>query len=229
MGEFGMMKAISWTFFAALAAYSVLLLMVEASTSQDYVRHYFSDIEDGRPFFAINTSLSMMLLVAGAVLLAFAAALQKSAPAMSRWFLWSQVGMLCFLAFDDRFQLHEALAYRIGLADHFIMAAWAAIEIVLILSLARLERISVQSFAFVFAGGGCFVVMMLFDALMPHDMIMRLSIEDLAKSWAAALFFAGAWSLARFHLGLDEKASSLADIVNKDRKRAFRKDLSTMS
>ena len=224
-----MTKAISWMFFAALAAYSAVLLAIEATTSQDFVRHYFSDIDGGRPFFAINTSLSMLLLVGGAVLLAFAATLQKSAPAMAKCFLLSQTGMLCFLAFDDRFQLHEALAYRIGIADHFIMAGWAAMEVGLILALARLDRISFQSFAFVFAGGCCFVVMMLFDAVMPHDLFMRLSIEDLAKSWAAALFFAASWSLARFHLGLADGAKSLADVMTKHRKRPIRKDLSAVS
>ncbi|WP_144243856.1 hypothetical protein [Sphingopyxis sp. MWB1] len=119
--------------------------------------------------------------------------------------------MLSFLAFDDRFQLHEALAYRIGIGDHFIMAAWALIEAGLILALARRIDIPLRAALLAAAGVMFFGVMMIFDAVVPHDMLLRLSIEDLAKSWAAALFLTGSWCLARYHLGLDRAAATLAD------------------
>ena len=206
------MKQACWTFFAALAAYSLMLLAIEAGTSQDFVRHYFSDIEDGRPFFAINTTLSTFLLVGASILLVFAATSGVVAmPREARLLMWTQAGMLAFLGFDDRFQLHEALAYRIGIGDHFIMATWAVIEAGLLLALARLDQIPARSFALVAVGCAFFAVMMLFDAVLAHDMFLRLSIEDLAKSWAAALFFAAVWCLTRFHLGLDPHAPTLAD------------------
>lgn len=188
------------------------MLMIEARTSQQFVRHYFSDIEGPRPLFAINTTMSCFLLAGGAMLLLFCVA--PGRPGLgrrTRAFLWSQAAMLAFLAFDDRFQLHEALAYRIGIGDHFIMAGWAVLEAVLILSLARRADIPVRSALLV--AGGClfFGIMMVFDAIIPHDMIMRLSIEDLAKSWAAALFFAASWCLARYQLGLDPGTATLKD------------------
>lgn len=206
------MRQAAWIFFAILLIYSVVLVITEARTSQDFIRHYFSDIEGPRPFFAVNTTLSSFLLAGAAMLLGFAATSgrEELAP-RTRAFLWSQAGMLSFLAFDDRFQLHEALAYRVGIGDHFIMAAWALIEAALILMLARRIDIPLRAALLVAGGVIFFGVMMVFDAIVPHDMILRLSIEDLAKSWAAALFLAGSWCLARYHLGLDRAEMTLAE------------------
>ena len=205
-----MTKAATWIFFGSLAIYSAILVGVEANTSQDFVRHYFSDIDGGRPFFAINTTLSTMLLASAGVLLIFTAcAGHPDLPAKTTFLLWSQAGMLGFLAFDDRFQLHEALAYRLNIGDHFIMTAWAVIEAVFILAFARRAQIPLKAFAFVAVGGAFFMLMMLFDAILPHDMFLRLSIEDLAKSWAAACFFGAAWCLARFHIGIVAQATTL--------------------
>lgn len=206
------MRLFHWIFFASLAAYSAVLIVAEMQTSQDFIRHYFSDIEGPRPFFAINTTLSTFLLAGAAILLAFAASSGGGGrTARSRVFLWSQASMLSFLAFDDRFQLHEALAYRIGIGDHFIMAAWGFIEAALILALARKSEVTIRTAALVATGVGFFGVMMVFDAFVPHDMVLRLSIEDLAKSWAAAFFFSAAWCHSRAVLGLDRKTPTLAD------------------
>jgi len=210
-----MVKHALWIFFGGLVVYSALLIGVEAGTSQEYVRHYFSDIDGGRPFFAINTTLSMMLLASGAVLMIFAAFAQPaSTPRRASLLLFTQAGMLGFLAFDDRFQLHEALAYRLNLGDHFIMAIWALIELIFILVFARRNFVPISSFVFVVIGAVFFVIMMIFDAVLPHDMFLRLSVEDLAKSWAAACFFAASWCLARYHIGLDRDASTLADWID---------------
>ncbi|MEL6713585.1 MAG: hypothetical protein AAFP86_07420 [Planctomycetota bacterium] len=58
---------------AALGVYTVALLWIEFATSQAHVRHYFSDVETSRPFFAINTTLSVSLLWGTALAFAFAA------------------------------------------------------------------------------------------------------------------------------------------------------------
>lgn len=211
MGRF-----VTFAFFAGLGAYSALLLATEAATSQDFVRHYFSDIDGGRPFFAINTTVSTMFLACAAILLVFAAcSARPNTPARTLFLLWGQAGLLAFLAFDDRFQLHEALAYRLEIGDHFIMLGWAGLELGLLLAAARRDQIPLSTFLWTGLGAGFFVLMMVFDALVPHDMIMRLSIEDLAKSWAAAFFLASAWTFARFHIGLSPKEQTLGDAVSR--------------
>ncbi len=37
--------------------------------------------------------------------------------------------------------------------------------------------------------------MLFIDACVRHDMVLRLSLEDLAKTWASLLFFSFAWPL----------------------------------
>ena len=47
-------------------------------------------------------------------------------------------------------------------------------------------------------------------------MFLRLSIEDIAKSWAAACFFAAAWCLARFHIGIAADATTVGQWVERN-------------
>ena len=215
-------------FFAVLTAYTAALLVTELNTSQDFVRHYFSDIEDGRPFFAVNTTLSTFLLLGSALLLVFAATCERDggrAPPAAWRLAWGQAVLFAFLAFDDRFQLHEALAYRLDIADHYVMACWAALELAVLAAFARLRVVPLRSGLLFAAATGCFVLMMGFDALVPHAMPMRLSIEDLAKSWAAALYFASAWYFARYHLGADPHAITLRDALDRFGPRRLRQPL----
>ena len=37
--------------------------------------------------------------------------------------------------------------------------------------------------------------MIFFDACVPHDMVLRLTLEDLAKTWANLCFLTFAWQL----------------------------------
>ncbi len=202
-------------FLLALVAYSATLMGIELTTSQDFVRQYFTDIEGDVAFYAINTTLSTFLLAGAALLLMFAALSGDAREqARARWFLISQAGMFAFLAFDDRFQLHEAIAYRIGIGDHFVMLAWVAIEAAFVFGLCRLNRVTLRMAALFVVACGFFTVMLVFDAVVPHDMILRLSIEDLAKTWAAALFLGTGWYAARFHIGFDRDDRTLAQVIS---------------
>ena len=182
-----------------LGAYSALLLALEWRTSQDHVRPYFADIEGDVLFHAVNTSLSVFLLAGTALLLLFAA-LVRTGATVARPFLLGQAAMFGLFAFDDRFQLHERIGYRLGIADHYVLLGWAAAEAALLALTLRPWMITRRMAALYLAGAGLFGLMLVFDALMPHDMVLRLSIEDLAKAWAAAMFFAFGWDAARFHL-----------------------------
>lgn len=89
------MRYVNWAFFAVLVVYSGVLLVVEANTSQDFVRHYFSDIEGPRPFFAVNTTLSTFLLTGAAMLLVFVVFSGKDdISSRAKWFFSSQALIL---------------------------------------------------------------------------------------------------------------------------------------
>lgn len=183
---------------AGLLGYSALLIGYEAATSQADVRPYFSDIEDVAPLFGINTTLSTFLLAGTALLLLFAAlAGPAAAPLRRRNFLFSQAGIFGFLAADDRFQIHERLGWHLGIADHFVMLGWAMAELAFIAAFWR-PRDHCRRATGLFVAGGClFAVMFTIDAFAPSGAFLRLSLEDLAKSWAAAMFLGFGWVAAR--------------------------------
>jgi hypothetical protein len=196
-----LVKLTSRIFCSLLAVYSVLLLWTEWRTSQDHVRQYFSDIEGEVLFHAVNTSLSASLLAGAGLLLAFAALAQRRGGAKAgRPFLLTQAAMFGLFAFDDRFQLHERLGYRLGVPDHYVMLVWAVAELILLGLYCRPEHVTRRMVILFVAGTAWFAVMLFIDAVVPHDLVLRLSAEDLAKAWGAAMFFWFGWEAARFHL-----------------------------
>lgn len=187
--------------FAALIIYSIALIAVELGSSQAAVRPYFADIEGSVPFFAVNTSLSASLLAGAALLLLFAYGNLHGAKLRVRAFLLAQSALFGLLAMDDRFQLHEIISYRLGLeGDHYVMLSWGLMELALLLSFFRIGDTSRGAMA-MFAGAGLFAgIMLIFDIFVPSAMPLRLSIEDLAKTWGAAMFLGFSWQTAGFHL-----------------------------
>jgi hypothetical protein len=180
-----------------LILYSVVLLAVEIVTSQDFVRNYFTDIDGPVPFYAVNTSISVFLLWATAVLFAvcFVCVNGKENSRRLQWFFLSQVFVFAFLGLDDRFKFHEAIAWRIGIGDHFVLLAVGACEVGLLAILGGRAIFVGRALSSLIAAIIMFMVMLLFDAVVSHDALLRLSIEDLAKTWANLCFFAFAWQL----------------------------------
>lgn len=186
----------------ALAAYSATLLIIELTTSQAYVRPWFTEIDGDVMFYAVNTSLSVALLAGAALLLLFAAAVTEDDPAGrdARPFLVSQAVMLALFAFDDRFQLHERLGWRLGIGDHFVLLGWAAIEMLLLALFCRPRHLTVRAVVLFCAGSALFLIMLAIDALVPAMTVGRLSVEDLAKTWGGAMMFGFGWETAQFHI-----------------------------
>ncbi len=111
-------------------------------------------------------------------------------------FLWSQVLIFAVMGFDDRFQVHEKVAARLGdIPDHFVLGAIAAVEVVFLLAFADRALLREAAGRWFVAGAVGFAVMLTIDATFPEDMRLRLSLEDLAKLWAAGCFVLFAWSM----------------------------------
>lgn len=191
-----------WMLAFALALYSTWLIGLEWRTSQQHVRAYFSDIEGEVAFHAVNTTISASLLGAAALLMLFSAAVR---PGHRRALLISQAAMFAVLAFDDRFMLHERLGDRLDVADHVVMGGWAMLELILLAAFCRPLHVSKAAVRLFGAGVVLFALMFAFDSVVPRDMALRLSIEDLCKTWGAAMFFAAAWTVAAAHLEPDRR------------------------
>lgn len=186
-----------WIFsMALLVVYTVALVVVELRTSQDFVRNFFTDIEGPVPFFAINTTLSVFLLLATALVFLISLAVTEARPenVVLRRFFWSQVFVFAFLGCDDRFKLHENLAFRLETEDHYSLIAIGVAEALLLFVLGR-SFLRGRAGLFLAAACVLFCVMLLFDAVVPHEMRLRLSLEDLAKTWSSLFFFLFSWEI----------------------------------
>ena len=182
--------------FIVLACYSLTLIVVEWQTSQDYVRHFFTDIEGARPLYAINTTLSVALLWATALMFAVCLACTRDeSDRRLRWFFWSQLFVFGYLGVDDRFKFHETLAVMLDVGDHYVLALVAAFEVACLFWLGRIIVLRRRVAFRLVVASGLFAVMLFVDACLPHDLVLRLSIEDLAKTWAAVFFLLFAWEV----------------------------------
>ena len=184
-----------WIIFAILAIYSAVLVGIEWCTSQDYVRNFVCDIDGPVPFFAINTTLSVFLLWGTALLFAVCLACDHGMKNRRRahWFYLSQIMVFVWLGLDDRFKLHEHIAWRLGIGDHFVLIVVAVAELLLLGLLGWSIVIRRSVFLRLCAASLLFLVMLFFDAVVPHDALLRLSLEDIAKTWASLFFCLFAW------------------------------------
>ena len=196
----------------ALIIYSAILLWIEGTTSQEYVRRYFTDI--GQPakhgffaaptgdtvFYAVNTSLSSFLLGAAAILMFFAAAAPRDRWSRRDSLYAGQGAIFLWLSLDDRFMFHEHLGAALGIPSTVILATTLLINLALYAALARPADFNRRMLFLLICAGAAFAFMMLCDLVLPHEMYLRLSLEDLAKTWAGFAFLSFAWETARFRL-----------------------------
>ena len=183
--------------FVMMAIYSFVLITIELNTSQEFVRNFFTDIDGPVPFYAVNTTISVALLWATSLMFAVCLAVIDSLPvsARLRWFLLSQVLMFGFLGVDDRFKFHEVLAARLGFDDHYVLLTTALLEVGLLWRLGGKQIVFGPPAKYLAIAAALFGVMIVIDALVPSKMLLRLSLEDLAKTWAAMFFFLFAWNI----------------------------------
>jgi hypothetical protein len=177
-----------------LAAYSSALITVELMTSQDYVRQYFDDVNGPVPFFAVNTTLTVSLLWGTALLFGVAAALaaDRRERRLAYWFYLSQVLIFVYLGCDDRFKIHELLGRLLGIGDHYVLLTVGSIEALILATIAR-PLLPPSAWRRLVAASALFAVMIVIDAKAPHDLVLRLSFEDLAKTWSCFGFLLFAW------------------------------------
>lgn len=183
-----------------MAFYSGVLVTIELSTSQDHVRHYFTDIEGPVRLFAINTTLSVFLLWASALLFAVVLMVIRPESRRERLFCLSQMAIFGYLGVDDRFLLHERLSDVVPLHDTLILVAVGLVEIAALALLGDLRRRSGWVRGYVAAAGVLFGVMAAIDAFAPSDAVLRLAVEDLSKVWAGWFLFLFSWRILEEHV-----------------------------
>lgn len=196
------MRLIKITFIIILSIYSLALILVELLISQDYARHYFTDITGPVPLYAVNTTLSSFLLWAVALLFTVNLSFLNEDDINSKEHIFyvSQVWLFCLLGLDDRFKLHEWLGSLLGINDAYLILGLAIVEIIILLFLGNLKNRSRRTKLSLFIAAVFFTLMFLADAFLPSRMILRLSCEDLSKTWSALCLLVFAWEICNSHI-----------------------------
>lgn len=194
-----------------ILCYSVAMLVIDGWKGQGVARHFFSEIISGDvPFYGINTTLCMSLLWGSAlVFLLLALLLDRCGQDRTSefWFCVSQVVILGWLGFDDRFQIHEQLGVLTGVKDEIFLLIPAVLEGLALLGPGRFLQMSWRHRLPLMAAGGFFMVMVAVDVFMPQDAMFRLSIEDLCKAWGC--FFIFVFSLSHFMIVAPQSTRAL--------------------
>jgi hypothetical protein len=193
-----------------LIAYSVSLMVTEVMTSQDYVRLFFTDIKGDIPLYAVNTTVSYSLLWATALLFAVCLASLKGEAGKSREFKFylSQLIIFGYLGFDDRFMVHE----RVGGETSLLFIGMA--EAYCLWKYGRVLEQRWQVKRFLILGVLFFGMMMAMDLFGPEYMLLRLSLEDLSKTWANVFFFSFAWTICLDRIHFIKSNSSPGESIS---------------
>ncbi|QDU40128.1 hypothetical protein Mal4_44830 [Maioricimonas rarisocia] len=180
---------------AMFGVYSVALIITEWMTSQEYVRHFVTDIVGPVPLYAINTSLSVFLLWGTALLFVVAAQIpvRSGRSAIPGWWLYSQAAVFAYLGADDRFLIHETVAALLDIGDHYVLFGVGMAEAALLAFAFREGWIKTTALLSLGVASILFAAMLGVDALAPHDLRLRLSVEDVLKTWACLMFLRFSW------------------------------------
>lgn len=188
-----------------LAAYSGLLLAVEATQGPTFARLFLDDPLTTPLFAHVNTALSSALLLGCALLFAAGRRVDRAAGRdAGAWFARSQVVFFLFLAADERFRLLAKLSDATHSPEEIPYALLAAIELALLLGpggLAWQRRRAIP----VAAAGALYAASMALDVI-GHHWTMGYAIEELPKVWAGALMLRFAWR--RFEDSLEALAEA---------------------
>lgn len=196
------MKNLSFIAIALLSVYSTVLIFLEIRVSQPFVRNFFTDIEGPVTFYAVNTSLSVFLQLA--IALMFAASLVciegDDLCKTERYFYRSQILLFGFMACDDRFLFHEKIGARLGIEDAFVLFFFGLLEVAVLLTWGNFIHRCASQQAYILAAAACFALMIVIDGFLPREIVPRLSLEDLSKTWAVTLLFLCSWDIYRQHI-----------------------------
>ena len=185
------MKTITFGSIILLIIYSILLIFLEFQFGQDYVRFYFTDISGPVRFYAVNTTFSVFFLWACALIFFINLSFldKRENRDSDRIFYVSQIFIFAYLGADDRFMLHEAFGLKFHINDAFILLGIGFIEIGFLFFYGNMKQWSKPTKLYLLTAAGFFSLMTFIDAFMPNELLLRLTIEDLTKTWAAFFLF----------------------------------------
>ena len=191
------MRTVKLGLMTFVGGYTLVLLGVEYRWGQDYVRNYFTDITGPVRFWGVNTTLSNFVLWAIALLffVCWLWARENKEDLKKQLFYGLQVLIFAYLGADERFMLHEWLGDLFNSNDAWFLLAVGAVELWALFFLGDVLNQTRRVKGYLFVAAALFGVMVFFDVFVPHRMVLRLSIEDLAKLWSDVFLLLFAWEI----------------------------------
>ena len=175
-----------------LIVYSLFIMAIEYKLGQNYVRHYLTDLKGPVLLFGIHTTITTVLLsiisYQFVLTYCFAKGINESNKRFKFFFLFQAV-LFLILAFDDRFMLHERIAYVLGFHDAIPLLILAFSELAVLLYFKEIKLKAIKWNSPLILGSICFAIMIIIDVFAPLHSTMRLSIEDLFKLWGIFFLF----------------------------------------
>ncbi|MDM8559977.1 hypothetical protein [Candidatus Parabeggiatoa sp. HSG14] len=192
------MKTSRISLFLIVAVYSLILMAIEWKTSQQFVRQFVTDIEGKVFFYAINTTFSVFLLWATALIFGICLlCIDKVQQRRDYFFYISQIIMFTYLGFDERFLIHETIGLWLGRNDAYLVLGLGFVEIGLLVGFGNLHQKTVAARYFLYTAAVFFAMMVIIDAKFPSQMVLRLSFEELTKLWAEVCLALFAWEILK--------------------------------
>ncbi|MCW5518103.1 hypothetical protein [Muriicola sp. Z0-33] len=172
-----------------LIIYSFFIIYNEFLFGQLHVRQYLTDIKGDVILFGINTTFTTIFLVLIAYNFFLCTVNYKKSEKSDLPFFVFQTALFLYLAIDERFMIHESLGYHLGFKDAFLLVSIGLFELIILYYYKELNwKKTVKSYA-LYLGGLFFGIMILIDTFGAKNGILRLSFEDLSKTWAIFFLF----------------------------------------
>jgi len=180
-----------------LLVYSLILMSIEFQYGQEHVRPYFTDLQGSVFLYGINTSFTAFLLLACALLF-FISSTLLSSP-VQKWFCYSQIFIFTYMGLDDRFLIHEMIGRVLHKNDAWTLLIMGGLEVVFLLFLGKFFSMPRKIQTLLVTAAGLFALMVYVDVRGAEDGFMRLSLEDLLKSWSVFFLFLYAYSYMQIY------------------------------
>lgn len=190
------MKYLKFCLLTFVMGYTAVLLGIEYRFGQEHVRNYFTDIMGPVRFYAVNTTLSAFLLWTIALIFwacwLLAEAEESKKPSL---FYTSQAVIFLYLGIDERFMLHEWWGELLDKNDAYFVLLPGVLILASLYFWGAMERQSWRAKLYLLLAAAFFAVMVVFDVIVPDQMLWRLSIEDLTKLWSDICLLLFAWEI----------------------------------
>lgn len=185
-----------------LLVYSAAIMGCELMFGQPAVREYLTDIHGKVFFYGINTTLTTLFLVLIAYNFILCALDFKKSDRGKKllWFFISQSALFLFLAMDERFKVHERIGVHLKIDDAYVLGMIGVFELGLLYYYKEIQWPRTFKSLSLFLGGFLFGIMILIDAFGADKGVLRLSFEDLSKTWA--IFFLFLYSFESYKLSI---------------------------